>query len=212
MEINQCRVYDLEEAIVASGFPKLTAYDDQDFDSAVSEVSQNIKDGVAGRHILRAARLAKAPDGSGHKTFLSGVLVAMNITATMKWWVQFGRYHFQQIDSSMSTMHKLKKMVENNTIRFHPATDPQVISEFTTLCMLSDDIEEIAYSVPAGIELTARVNTNYLQLTTMVKQRGTHRLGEWKQFCDHVRTLPMADILIFTGDDDGGGTIKPGLV
>lgn len=212
MEIHQCRVYELEESIVASGFPKLTTYNDQAFGNAVDEVRKDIAEARAGKHILRAARLAKAPDGSGHKTFLSGILVAMNITATMKWWVQFGRYHFQQIDSSMSTMHKLKQMVEEGTIRFHPATDPQIISEFTTLCMLSDDIEEIAYSVPAGLELTARVNTNYLQLTTMVRQRSTHRLGEWKQFCDHVRALPMADIFIFTGEANGGGTIKPGLV
>ena len=107
MNITSYKVYDLPEAIVASGFPKLDEYDENKFMEEVFATQTDINAGGSNKHIERAKRLAKAPDGSGHLTFMSGILVAMNITATMKWWVQFGRYHFQQIDSSMSTMHKI---------------------------------------------------------------------------------------------------------
>lgn len=204
MNITNYKVYDLPEALVASGFPKLDEYDDTKFMEDVFATQTDINAGGSNKHIERAIRLANSPDGSGHKTFLSGILVGANVTATMKWWVQFGRYHFQQIDSSMSTMHKLKQMVTNNTAQFHPSTNPHVIAEFIDLVNKSDDIEEIAYSVPAGLELTARINTNYLQLRTILVQRISHKLGEWQDFCGWILNLPLADKLIAGGISNGG--------
>lgn len=206
MNISSYKIYDMAEAIVASGFPKLNKYHPLDFEIEVAKTDAELRSNGSNKHIERAIRLANAPDGSGHKTFLSGILVAANITATMKWWVQFGRYHFQQIDSSMSTMHKLKEMVIDNTVKFHPSTSPQVVAEFMDLVYKTDDIEEIAYSVPSGLELTARVNTNYLQLRTILVQRINHRLSEWIDFCGWTLNLPMADKLIAGGIKNGGAT------
>ena len=204
LNITNYKVYDMPDAIVASGLPMMTKFHPLDFEIEVAKTDEAIRENGSNKHIERAIRLANAPDGSGHKTFLSGILVAVNITATMKWWVQFGRYHFQQIDSSMSTMHKLKDMVINNTVNFHPSTNPQVIAEFIDLVHKTDDIEEIAYSVPSGLELTARVNTNYLQLRTILVQRINHALDEWHDFCGWVLNLPMADKLIAGGLKNGG--------
>lgn len=204
MNITSYKVYDMPEAIVASGFPMIAEYNEEDFMRAVMETHTDINAGSTNKAIERAIRLANAPDGSGHKTFLSGILVGANVTATIKWWVQFGRYHFQQIDSSMSTMHRLKQMVIQNTVQFHPSTNPQVIAEFVDLVHRSDDIEEIAYSVPNGLELTARINTNYLQLRTMLVQRINHPLSEWQDFCGWVLNLPLADKLIAGGFKNGG--------
>lgn len=206
MNITNYKVYDMPDAIVASGLPMMTTFNPLDFEIEVAKTDEAIRENGSNKHIERAIRLANAPDGSGHKTFLSGILVGANVTATMKWWVQFGRYHFQQIDSSMSTMHKLKQMVTHNTVQFHPSTNPHVIAEFIDLVNKSDDIEEIAYSVPAGLELTARVNTNYLQLRTILVQRIHHALDEWKDFCGWILNLPLADRLIAGGISNGGAT------
>ena len=54
---------------------------------------------------------------------------------------------------------------------------------------------EILYSNPAGFRLTARMTTNYRQLKTIYHQRKTHRLPEWRAFCDWVETLPNSDFL-----------------
>lgn len=190
MKIDNIRVYDMDESMVASGLPMQAKYSDKVF---CSEVYTLYKNGVNSNHFKRACKLANTPLGSGHGNFLSGILVSANITASVKWWEQFQRYHFAQIVSSQSTMHRLRKMVEENTISFNDKTDKNVINAFLQLAKhenITD--EELAYSCPMGLELTARVTTNYLQLKTMYHQRKNHKLKEWHDFCDWVGSLPYS--------------------
>lgn len=42
-----------------------------------------------------------------------------------------------------------------------------------------ENYKKVLYNIPSGLQLTARVTTNYLQLKTMLKQRKNHRLQEW---------------------------------
>jgi hypothetical protein len=144
-------------------------------------------------HFCRAYKLAKNPPGSGHNNFLSGILVSMDVTATVKWWEQFQRYHFKQIVSSMSTMHRLRQMMQDGTIQFNKNTGQTVVDAF--MSMLHNESvtdEQLAYSCPMGLELTARVTTNYLQLKTIYNQRKNHKLEEWREFCRAIETLPFA--------------------
>lgn len=201
MKITNAKVYDLEESIIASGLPMLAEYDADDFDEdcAFLEIAQSDEyDTIhCNHHFKRMAKLADTPIGSGHANALSGILVSMNITATVKWWEQFQRYHFKQIVSSMSTMHRLRQMMQDGTIRFNKNTDITVIDAFMSL--LHDESvtdEQLAYSCPMGLELTARITTNYLALKTIWNQRHNHRLTEWRDFCKEIETLPYAQELI----------------
>ena len=164
MNITNVRVYDLEDSIVASGLPMLAEYEAQTFDNQAELLfyseSKAIKEN---QHFKRACKLAANPAGSGHNNFLSGILVSMNITATVKWWEQFQRYHFKQIVSSQSTMHRLRRMVQDNSVQFNELTNPDIVNAFIRLAKdetVTD--EELAYSCPMGLELTARITTNYL--------------------------------------------------
>lgn len=62
---------------------------------------------------------------------------------------------------------------------------------------------EILYSNPCGFKLTAGMTTNYRQLKTIYSQRKTHRLPEWREFCDWIETLPMFKELCLGGDGNG---------
>ena len=194
MKIDNVRVYGMADSIVASGLPMSVKHDAKWFDDEVLELDIFGDDELnTDKHYSRAFKLADNPTASGHLTFLSGIIVQMNITATVKWWEQWQRYHFQQIVSSMSTMHRLRRMMKENTIRFNENTSPKVISTFMEI--LTDESvtdEQLAYSCPMGIELTARVSTNYLQLKTMYEQRKHHKLKEWHDFIDVIKTLPYA--------------------
>lgn len=189
MNITAVKVYDLPESLVASGLPMCEQYSAKEFETA-AEFTTPID-----RDYQRAERLASMPDGSGHKTFLSGILVSMNVTATIKWWVQFQRYHHQQIVSSMSTMHRLRPMIFAGTAQFHNKVDERIIEVFNQLVKSGADDETIAYSCPAGLELTARVSTNYLQLRTMYIQRKNHKLTEWREFCKWIETLQCHELI-----------------
>lgn len=192
------RVDNLAESIVASGLPMKTSYSEVAFKEAVEAVRRDIRDHgtdkmFTSKDILRAIRLGSAKQCSGHDNFLSGITVFMDISATVKWWQQFQRYHFAQIVSSMSTMHKLKNMVEEGTIQFHPATIPSVIEAFLKTVKEEENLtyETLSYSCPMGLIMTASVTTNYLQLKNMWCQRRWHKLKEWQDFCDWIESLPL---------------------
>jgi hypothetical protein len=180
--ISNAAVYGLEDTVRASKYPMAvdTTVCNSDFTD-------------------RTQKLASAPIGSGHNNYLSGIVVQFDLTCTIKMWTEFERYHFAQIVSSQSTMHRLKSMdVEKNCINY---TSRNVIHEFETVrkTYLENPSEEnrlrMLYSCPVGLKLTARVSTNYLQLKTMFAQRKNHPLPEWRQFCYWVTMLPHFELI-----------------
>ena len=197
MKVNNVKIYDVEESIVASGLPMMSEYSESWMVNEIINL-RNCEDVTQNPHFKRACKLAANPAGSGHANFLSGILISMDVTASQVWWQQMQRYHFVQIVSSMSKMHRLRKMVmEGNKYPFVRGTDEDAV------CLLhclagdeeTDDIT-LAYSCPMGLELTARITTNYLQLKTIKMQRKNHRLPEWLQFCEFIKTLPFAEEFI----------------
>lgn len=162
----------------------------------------------------RIKSLANAKGGSGHDNFLKGIVVQFDMTATNKIWVEAERYHFFDIVSSQSTMHKLKDM--NLDECFIKYTDKRIVEimkelqkEFNEVNSKDSTAEErkeafynLLYSCPCGLLITAGISTNYLQLKTMYHQRKGHRLDEWSvDFVNFVNTLPYSDLI--TGEPSG---------
>lgn len=192
MKITNVKVYDLEESIVASGLPMMAEYEEKKFWSEVQDLRHcEIVDNNP--HFKRACKLAANPAGSGHNNFLSGIVVSMNVTATNVWWMQLERYHFVQIVSSQSKMHRLREMVASgNKDIYHDKVHPDYYLDTDE----TFDDEYLAYNCPMGLELTARITTNYLALKTIYNQRHNHRLQEWRDFCKEIETLSYAQELI----------------
>ena len=194
--ISDVKVYGLEESIKASKYPMSV-----DIDSLNSDITK------------RTISLGSAPKGSGHDNFLKGIIVQFDLTMTPKMSVELERYHFIDFVSSQSTMHRITKFdLDKSYIEY---VDKRMIdimkekvSEYYELtnALIPQDLEstmkhqellkekylEILYSNPCGFRLTARMSTNYQQLKTIYAQRKTHRLPEWRAFCDWVETLPCA--------------------
>lgn len=201
MKIEHCKVYELGSSILASGLPMTadTAYTD-DWVSKAEALDTIASLGIGAYqyepHLKRAIKLAQNADGSGHKNFMLGIRVATNVTATNAWWMQFERYHFADIVSSQSKMHCLRKLVDNEASSFHHKVASDEIARLKELMSSGADDETLTYNCPIGLELTARITTNYLQLRTIYKQRINHKLAEWREFCAWIETLPLADKLI----------------
>ena len=177
-------MYDFGEAVEACHLPMVDVYDPSKFEI------NNYNDA----HKNTAIRLASNPTDSGHMSFLKLITVNMNVTATIKWWEQAQRYTHFDIGSSMSTMHGI--LSKRLKPEFHENTPEEIVEEFNALYAryLKGDLiySHILYSIPAGLLLTARCTTNYLQLRTIYSQRRNHSLPEWKEFCDWIRSLPRA--------------------
>lgn len=202
MRFENVKIYDLEESLVASGYPMRT------------ELIQREPDE---KDIRRGLNLTKASNGNGaHGQWLTGVRVAFDLTCTNKMWVEAERYRFLEFVSSQSTMHRITKF--NLDGQYNKYVDPRVIeimkekvNEYNELCdyvpSIDDNIEEltekkktkyleILYTNPAGFELTARMTTNYRCLLNIYIQRHDHRLPEWREFCEKLLELPMfADLV-----------------
>lgn len=97
LRITNVEVYGLNESIKASALPMLT----KPIEDYEGEVTQ--------KDLKRARTLARAKNGSGHDNFLKGVTVQFDIEYPEYWSPQFQRYHFADIVSSMSKMHRLTK-------------------------------------------------------------------------------------------------------
>ena len=193
MKIEHLKVYDLEESLIASGYPMRTELPARHADE---------------NDIKRIKNLTKASNGNGaHGQALTGIRVAFDLTCTNKMWVEAERYRFLEFVSSQSTMHRITKFDLRN--QYNEYVDPRVIeimeekvNEYNELinCPECSNPEyvakakkkylEILYTNPAGFELTARMTTSYRCLLNIYVQRHDHRLPEWREFCAELLKLP----------------------
>lgn len=200
MRIDNLKVYDLEESILASGLPMRTESDSRD---------------LTERDIKRCLNLTKASNGNGaHGQFLTGIRVAFDLTCTNKMWIEALRYRFLEAISSQSTVHRIAKFDLDK--QYNSYVDPRAIDimkekvkEYNALSealktttredtqkALQEEMRkkylELLYTNPAGFELTARMTTNYRCLLNIYIQRHDHRLPEWREFCEYMlNNLPM---------------------
>ena len=202
--VSNVKIYDLEESIIASGYPMRTA----------AEMRE-----VGNKDIERCKNLVNATKtGNGaHSQFLTGIRVNFDLTCSNKMWVEAERYRFLEFVSSQSTMHRICKFDLDN--QYNEYVDPRIIkimkekvAEYNNqqeinnsavfynpeekakaAVALQQKYLEILYSNPAGFTLTARMTTNYRCLRNIYIQRKDHRLPEWRQFCKWIETLPYAD-------------------
>ena len=180
MNVANWKVYDLEESILASAYPMRT-------DTTTKELTE--------KDVKRAISLANAK-GGGHNQFLSGILVAFDLTCSNKMWVEIERYRFITFVSSQSTMHRMAKFYLDSS--YNEYVDQRVIA---IMYELKEEYEanptpenylRLLYNNPAGFELTARLTTNYRCLRNVYEQRKNHRLPEWREFCKWIESLPFA--------------------
>lgn len=180
MKIENRRIYGLEDAIIASGYPM--------------EVKEELKAVAEQKDYNRAIKLGSVNSGTGHDCYLKGIIYQSDVTAPQYWWMQMQRYHFSDIVSSQSKMHRITKMdLEQQCNKYVlPETKnilDKLVSEYNSN-KSPENFQKIIANTPMGLELKARITTNYLQLKTIYDQRKNHRLEEWQYFCDEVKNLP----------------------
>lgn len=183
--ISDVEIFGLERSIRKSKYPMST-----DVSKCTSEITK------------RTHSLAKAPKGSGHDNFLKGIIVQFDLTLTVKAWIEAERYHWFDIVSSQSTMHRLPKFkIANQYINYVDAKIVQRMEELVAIYNQDPTSENkliLLYSNPAGFRLTAGMTTSYLQLKTIYSQREFHELPEWRadcegSICSWIETLPHSE-------------------
>lgn len=180
--VDNVKVYGLENSFRVSKFPM--AVDTEKCDS---------------EYTLTIERLAQSEMGSGHDNALKGIVVQFDLSFTIKAWTEAERYHWFEIVSSQSTMHKISKMnYDECMIDYVTENTKSELNRLKEIYNKSGDSEDylrLLYNCPTGLILTAGITTNYRQLKTIYSQRKNHKLPEWKEFCKWIETLPFATLI-----------------
>ena len=114
--------------------------------------------------------------GDEHAKVVRGINVWAKITAPVYWWCEEETYRMgHERLASESTMH------------------------IDCRGLAGSELQEAKSAIPMGKELTKVDMFSYQALRKMVAQRHNHRLPEWHQFIDWIKTLPLAEELIFVG-------------
>lgn len=196
LQLENVTVYGIQESLRASGYPmSIDTNQKQDNDMMIK----------------RGKKLGQAVPGSGHDCYLKGITVQFDITAPEYFWRQLDRYHFIDYVSSQSKMHRILKLdldkqcnpyvtteaivnLEGLINIYNTMEEPvklQLRNGNTIIAGKKETFQAIVANIPAGLRLTARMTTNYLQLKTIREQRKNHKLAEWHIFCQWVDTLPL---------------------
>lgn len=116
--------------------------------------------------------------GDEHAKVIRGIMVWVKITAPI--------YLLREIETYRAGRERL---ASNSTMH----QECQGLS--------GEELVKAKAAIPMGLEQDTLDVYSYQTLRRIVVQRHNHRLPEWHQFIDWIKTLPLADELIFVGLD-----------
>lgn len=189
MNVTNVRVYDLKESVIACR-------------NAMRLVPPEYTDEEFEKSFERAKKLCQASTGEVrcHANFRTGIRVSFDIEYPNYISPEMQRYHWYDIVTSSSKMHRLVQMDFDKCCNKWVTEETkwqmkQLISEYNN-DKSEDNFMRVLSNCPQGVMLFMRVSTNYEQLRTIYLQRKSHRLPEWRSFCKWIKTLPYANELI----------------
>ena len=167
-------------------------------------------------------RLSKG--GSSHRKFMRMITVYIDITAPLYWWKEFDTYKVDTVSNSCSTMHKIadreftmedfscehlmgiseQKIPYNSNVPY--ITDfkiqlEQIISSLNNARELYLETKDKKYwwqmiqLLPSSYNQKRTIKLNYENLANIWHQRNGHRLDEWNDFRNWIKSLPYSEII-----------------
>ena len=158
--------------------------------------------------------------GSDHRKFLRFINVTCDITAPLYWWKEFDTYKVGTVRNSCSTMHTIAKkeftlddfsyehiesidFIDVDALGY---TDCSCIDNWVLAKLIVEVLNfnrkkyletkakgywwQMIQLLPSSYNQRATVQLNYEVLMKMYHERKNHKLDEWNDFCEWVKTLP----------------------
>lgn len=157
-----------------------------------------------------AVKLAKG--GPVHGKFLRMIVVWADIKAPLYWWSQYDTYKVGTVANSCSKMHTIHKrdltIDDFSTDHLNGRSEAVMMDIIKSINMdralyVKTNDQKYWYSMiqtlPESFMQKRTVMLNYEVLRGMYVYRKNHKLDEWHEFCDWIKTLPESWLII------GGG-------
>ena len=145
--------------------------------------------------------------GPEHRKWNRMVTVTMDITAPLYWWKEADTYKVGTVANSCSTMHKIqaKEFTLDDFSTEHMETCTLamsfILAELNLNRTLFNKTKDKKYwwamiqLLPTSYNQKRTVHLNYEVLGTMYHQRKHHKLDEWVEFCNTIKTLPYSEFI-----------------
>lgn len=167
--------------------------------------------------------------GTDHRKFMRMITVYVDITAPLYWWKEFDTYKVGTVANSCSTMHKIaaKEFTLEDFSHEHlidsfgetwdiAAGDECRSTPLNILYTVTNALNiyrekyletkdkkywwQMIQLLPSSYNQRRTVMLNYEVLANMYRSRRHHKLDEWHDFCDWVKTLPYSELI--TGESN----------
>lgn len=149
-----------------------------------------------------------AAAGTDHGKYLRMITVTADITAPFYWWKEYDTYKVGTVANSCSTMHKIQAKVftlsdfstdhlsETNLIIMDMMIDALNNARLDFLQNQDKrDWWQMIQLLPASYNQRRTVQFNYAVLKNMYLSRQNHKLDEWREFCQWVKSLPYSELI-----------------
>ena len=144
--------------------------------------------------------------GDDHGKFLRMINVTLDINAPLYWWKEFDTYKVGTVANSCSTMHKIhaKEFVmddfshEHNLYYGNLGHTIDALNHAREQYLLTKDKKywySMIQTLPTSYNQKRTVQLNYAVLKNMYNSRRFHKLDEWRNFCDWIKTLPYSELI-----------------
>jgi hypothetical protein len=167
--------------------------------------------------------LAKA--GSVDAKYRRMIVVYADITAPLYWWKEFDTYKIATVSNSCSTMHKIhaKEFTLDDFSSEHLMSPEEyeishddgsyavygdfkglttgilwALNDARTLYLETKDKRfwwQMIQLLPSSYNQRRTIMMNYEVLAGIYPKRKDHKLDEWRDFCDWIKTLPYSELI-----------------
>ena len=146
--------------------------------------------------------------GPEHRKWNRMITVTMDITAPLYFFKEYDTYKVGTVANSCSTMHKIqaKEFTLDDFSHEHLEEYPKwLLSE--VILELNKNREDFNKTkdkdywwqmiqlLPTSYNQKRTVHLNYEVLGTIYHQRRHHKLDEWVEFCNTIKTLPYSEFI-----------------
>ena len=199
IKIENIDVYGFETAIRGARNP-MNSWDRMDscYNNGEFEIGEN------DYKLLKNLTIA----GPEHRKWNRMVTVTMDITAPLYWWKEYDTYKVGTVANSCSTMHKIqaKEFTLDDFSYEHLNKISIEVLKNVILALNEARQDFIGYKekeywwqmiqlLPTSYNQKRTVHLNYEVLGSMYHQRRHHKLDEWVEFCDIIKTLPYSEFI-----------------
>lgn len=150
--------------------------------------------------------------GTDHRKFMRMIVVYVDITAPLYWWKEFDTYKVGTVANSCSTMHTIHKKAfdESDFSMEHLIDGPDGSLRFMYTCIYmlnmyrdlyldtknKDYWWQLIQLLPTSYNQKRTIVLNYEVLANIYKSRKDHKLDEWNDFCDWIKTLTYSELIV----------------